>query len=186
MADRPARNQPPCCRTVCLAICCSLLAVCGLARASELRQSPIVKAVQAARPSIVNIRGEKMLNVAPSQVASADGNRRVNGMGTGVVIDPRGYIITNYHVVDGVREIQVTLEDETKYVGRLLDRDSETDLALLKIDLPRKLPVINIGISSDLMPGAVGSGSFWKGFTDYFSGAADLDTVLKEIDASWP
>lgn len=40
--------------------------------------------------------------------------------------------------------------------------------------------------ASDLMPGAVGSGSFWKGMTDYFSGAADLDTVLKEIDAAWP
>jgi alpha-glucoside transport system substrate-binding protein len=40
--------------------------------------------------------------------------------------------------------------------------------------------------ASDLMPGAVGSGSFWKGMTDYFSGAADLDTVLKEIDKAWP
>jgi alpha-glucoside transport system substrate-binding protein len=40
--------------------------------------------------------------------------------------------------------------------------------------------------ASDLMPGAVGSGSFWKGMTDYFSGAADLDTILKQIDASWP
>jgi len=40
--------------------------------------------------------------------------------------------------------------------------------------------------ASDLMPGAVGSGSEWKGFTDFFSGSADLDTVLKEIDASWP
>ena len=40
--------------------------------------------------------------------------------------------------------------------------------------------------ASDLMPGAVGSGSEWKGFTDYFSGSADLDTVLKQIDASWP
>ena len=40
--------------------------------------------------------------------------------------------------------------------------------------------------ASDLMPGEVGSGSEWKGFTDYFSGAKDLDTVLKEIDASWP
>jgi alpha-glucoside transport system substrate-binding protein len=39
---------------------------------------------------------------------------------------------------------------------------------------------------SDLMPGEVGSGSFWKGMTDYVSGAADLDTVLAEIDASWP
>ena len=39
---------------------------------------------------------------------------------------------------------------------------------------------------SDLMPGEVGAGSFWKGMTDWVSGAADLDTVLKEIDASWP
>jgi alpha-glucoside transport system substrate-binding protein len=39
---------------------------------------------------------------------------------------------------------------------------------------------------SDLMPGEVGAGSFWKGMTDYASGSADLDTILKEIDASWP
>ena len=39
---------------------------------------------------------------------------------------------------------------------------------------------------SDLMPGEVGAGSFWTGMTDYVSGAADLDTVLSEIDASWP
>jgi alpha-glucoside transport system substrate-binding protein len=40
--------------------------------------------------------------------------------------------------------------------------------------------------ASDLMPGSVGSGPFWKGMTDYFSGAADMDTILAEIDASWP
>jgi alpha-glucoside transport system substrate-binding protein len=40
--------------------------------------------------------------------------------------------------------------------------------------------------ASDLMPGEVGAGSFWKGMTDYVSGASDLDTVLKEIDESWP
>ena len=40
--------------------------------------------------------------------------------------------------------------------------------------------------ASDLMPGEVGAGSFWKGMTDWVSGAADLDTVLQEIDASWP
>ena len=39
---------------------------------------------------------------------------------------------------------------------------------------------------SDLMPGEVGAGSFWKGMTDYFSGTSDLDAALKEIDASWP
>ncbi len=40
--------------------------------------------------------------------------------------------------------------------------------------------------ASDLMPGAVGSGAEWKGFTDYFSGATDLDTALKQMDAAWP
>ncbi|MBN1487309.1 MAG: carbohydrate ABC transporter substrate-binding protein, partial [Anaerolineae bacterium] len=39
---------------------------------------------------------------------------------------------------------------------------------------------------SDLMPGEVGAGSFWKGMTDWMSGAADLDTALAEIDAAWP
>jgi alpha-glucoside transport system substrate-binding protein len=39
---------------------------------------------------------------------------------------------------------------------------------------------------SDLMPGAVGAGSFWKQMTSYVSGSIDLDTALKEIDASWP
>ena len=40
--------------------------------------------------------------------------------------------------------------------------------------------------ASDLMPGEVGSGSFWKGMTSYISGTTDLDTALKEIDDSWP
>ncbi|MGB5057035.1 MAG: hypothetical protein WBO48_00020, partial [Candidatus Promineifilaceae bacterium] len=40
--------------------------------------------------------------------------------------------------------------------------------------------------ASDLMPGEVGSGSFWTGMVDYVSGANDLDTVVAEIDASWP
>ena len=68
------------------------------------------------------------------QTAGADASRRVNGMGTGVVIDPRGYIVTNHHVVDGVHEIQVTLADGERYVAKLVARDMETDLAIIKID----------------------------------------------------
>ena len=81
----------------------------AMAAGSELRMSPIVKAVERARASVVNIRGEKTLAPTGVQAAAAEAPRRVNGMGTGVIIDPRGYILTNYHVVDGVREIQVTL-----------------------------------------------------------------------------
>lgn len=117
--------------------------------ASNLRQTAVVKAVRQAAPSVVNIRGEK-------RVAGTDNDksgRRVNGMGTGVILDPRGYIITNHHVVDGVREIQVTLDAGERYVARLIARDSETDLAVIKIDCPRKLKVLNIGCSADLMTG---------------------------------
>jgi serine protease Do len=70
-----------------------------------------------------------------------------------VVIDPRGYIITNYHVVEGVRRIEVTLASGKTTSARLLSHDSRTDLAVIKIDVDEPLPVITIGTSSDLMIG---------------------------------
>jgi len=88
-----------------------------------------------------------------SSTTTSDVARRVNGMGTGVVIDPQGYIITNHHVIDGVREILVTTADEEQHVARLISRDPETDLAVIKIDVADPLPVIQIGTSEDLMPG---------------------------------
>src|SRR5690606_23432040 len=71
----------------------------------ESRTTPIVRAVQEASPSIVNIQGQKF--VSETAVGRPATQRQVNGMGTGVVIDPRGYILTNHHVVDGVKEINV-------------------------------------------------------------------------------
>jgi len=122
------------------------------AAGSELRQTPIVRAVQQARPSVVNVRGEKQVS-DPVALGQVDAGRRVNGMGTGVVIDHRGYILTNYHVVDGVRQIHVTAADGQQYIARLINRDPETDLAIIKIDVPEPLCVIPIGSSADLMPG---------------------------------
>ena len=81
----------------------------------------------------------------------SDGVKQVNGMGTGVVIDPRGYVLTNYHVVEGVRNIEVTISDGSQTTAKLVAHDHATDLAILKIDVRRRLPVIKIGTSSDLM-----------------------------------
>ena len=120
--------------------------------ASELRQTAVVKAVRQTAPSVVNIRGEKSVSTSGGTVDDGSG-RRVNGMGTGVVLDPRGYIITNHHVVDGVLDIQVTLDDGERYTARLVARDPETDLAVIKIDCPRKLQVVTLGSSADLMTG---------------------------------
>ena len=130
-----------------------LLLVPGLLWASELRETPIVKAVRKARPSVVNIRGEKTLPSVGEQTAPLTPGRKVNGMGTGVVIDSRGYILTNFHVVDGVREINVTFADGETRIASLVARDSSTDLAIIKVRASEPLPVIVLGTSSDLMPG---------------------------------
>ena len=122
------------------------------AGASDLRQTATVKAIKESRGSIVNIHGQKT-------VAAADDNPRrdapqhVNGMGTGVIIDQRGYIITNYHVVEGVKKIQVTLAGGQSFVATQVSHDPRTDLAIIKISPKEDMPVISIGTSGDLMAG---------------------------------
>lgn len=124
-----------------------------MSNASELRRTAIVKAVQQATPSVVNIHGHKTMPSLPTKSGELSGPRRVNGMGTGVVIDERGYIITNHHVIDGVRRIQVTLSDRRTYVAKLVAHDPQTDLAIIKISRKQPLPLIAIGTSSDLLAG---------------------------------
>lgn len=114
------------------------------------RNTPLVQAVQGCSMSVVNLRGRKTV---PTETTDGTGKtlKQVNGMGTGVVIDERGYVLTNYHVVQGVKEIEVTTSDGQKTIAELLAHDPETDLAVLKIDVPNPLPKIKIGCSSDLM-----------------------------------
>jgi serine protease Do len=122
---------------------------------SSRRMTYVVRAVRAARPAVVNIQGQKV--VAPTAPTTSstttEAPRQVNGMGTGVVIDERGYILTNYHVVADVRRIQVTLYDHREFTAELVARDATTDLAVIKIPVNETLPLITIGTSSDLMEG---------------------------------
>ena len=84
----------------------ALMVAATLAPASEARRSVIVRAIESQRDAVVNIHGQKMVGGTEEDGGEM---RRVNGMGTGVVIDSRGYVVTNFHVVDGVRRIEVTL-----------------------------------------------------------------------------
>jgi len=76
------------------------------------------------------------------------------GGGSGSVLDTRGHILTNFHVVDGAKEIQVVLYDGKSYEGRLVGKDESTDVAVIKIDAPSEslLPV-TLGDSSHLRVG---------------------------------
>ncbi|MEN2980604.1 DegQ family serine endoprotease [Tistrella bauzanensis] len=71
----------------------------------------------------------------------------VNALGSGFIIDPDGYVVTNNHVIDSATEIKVTLEDKSQYTAKLIGTDPLTDVALLKIDAGRKLPAVNFGDS---------------------------------------
>jgi serine protease Do len=119
------------------------------------RRTPVVEAVERVRAAVVNIHSERTVRSQATDelFAHAPAPNHVNGMGTGIIVDPRGYIITNQHVVDDVNLIRVRLSDGNSYTARVLTRDHESDLALLKIDAPRPLPTIPLGTSSDLMVG---------------------------------
>ena len=115
------------------------------------RITPIVRAVRDARPAVVNIQGQK--SVSESAEGTPTSPRQVNGMGTGVVIDSRGYILTNHHVVAGVRRINITLAGGQTYVASVVAYDKTTDLAVIRIRTPSPLQTIRLGTSEDLMEG---------------------------------
>jgi serine protease Do len=74
-------------------------------------------------------------------------NAKVTSLGSGFIIDPSGYIVTNNHVIDEATDIEVTTTDGTEYPAKLIGRDTKTDLALLKITAKKPLPFVNFGDS---------------------------------------
>ena len=88
------------------------------ARDLSSRMSPLVRAVQLCRESVVNIHTEKSAADDAESRFFAPKPRRVTGMGTGIIVDERGYIVTNYHVIHEVDQITVTLEDGETYDAR--------------------------------------------------------------------
>jgi len=80
--------------------------------------------------------------------------RRVQGVGSGVIINSQGYILTNHHVVDGALEIKVELTDNRTFAAKLVGSDPPSDLAVLKIDAGN-LPSVNLGDSDRVRVGDV-------------------------------
>ncbi len=79
--------------------------------------------------------------------------REVTSLGSGFVIDPSGYIVTNNHVIDEAEEITVTFSDDSKYKAKIVGRDTKTDLALLKIEAKKPLLAVTMGDSDTLRVG---------------------------------
>jgi len=137
--------------------CCFWIVCTGFA--NESRKNWTTEAFEKNRESVVFVQGDKFEERRRNAV---DAERTFNGMGTGIVIDERGYIITNLHVVQDIREIQVTTYDQKQlpgspeqrpYIARIVAADIETDLAVIQINPRTPLSPITFGRSHDLMPG---------------------------------
>ncbi len=117
------------------------------------------QAAQKAAPAVVSINVQQK---ARSKARRADPWFRFfeepedestgGGMGSGVIVSAEGYILTNHHVIEGAEAIEVALNDGRTAMAKVIGTDSETDLALLKIDLP-KLPTIILGQMETLQVG---------------------------------
>lgn len=88
----------------------------------------------------------------------AEGKKRrtpEQGSGSGFVISPEGYIITNSHVVNGADKIQISLSNGETYPAELIGHDPSTDLAVVRVDVPYNLKALNFGDSGSLLVGQI-------------------------------
>jgi serine protease Do len=74
--------------------------------------------------------------------------RRAQSLGSGFIIDPSGYVVTNNHVIEGADEVSVTLQDNTTLKAEIIGRDESGDIALLKVKTDKPLPTVEFGDSS--------------------------------------
>ncbi|MEE8460122.1 MAG: trypsin-like peptidase domain-containing protein [Phycisphaerales bacterium] len=124
-----------------------------------LRRTPVVEVFEAARDAVVNISSTEVVEVR-DRFDRLFGRRRAQprrlertSVGSGFVIHPEGYIVTNAHVVARSTDRRVTFADGSEYDATVVASDREYDVAILKIDPPRPLPTLAFGRSDDLMIG---------------------------------
>ena len=109
-------------------------------------ENRITNAVEKLGESVVTIRSRRMVNEFPF------GNVPVQGSGSGFLIDSKGYVVTNYHVVSGAKEVQVHLKDGRTFIGSVVGGDKYTDVVLVKIE-GKGLPAAKLGDSERLKVG---------------------------------
>jgi len=146
----------------------SLLPFHGAALADALRRTPIVAAVEKISPAVVNISSEAVVERRVNPFPGfqdplldeffrdfLEPRRRFtqSSLGSGVIIRPEGYIVTNQHVIQRTGQIKVTLADEREFEAELIGADSDSDLAVLRVKSDRPLPAATLGESNDLLIG---------------------------------
>lgn len=151
----------------CLMLACAVAAV--YAETSSLRRTPTVIAVEKVSPAVVNISTEEIVQSRGSLGFSGDPffdqffrdfldpfprrQYKQNSLGSGVIFDQHGYVLTNHHVIQRASKITITLADEREFEAELIGDDARFDLAVVKISSAENLPIAELGHSDDLMIG---------------------------------
>ncbi|MEJ2744396.1 MAG: trypsin-like peptidase domain-containing protein [bacterium] len=126
----------------------------------EVAEKSIEEIVKAVGPSVVAINTKERLLIrsrARDPILRYFGGRsdflaETEGIGSGVICDPKGYVLTNGHIVGSAQEIQVTLADGRQFDATLCAMDRERDLALIKLD-EKQLPAAEFGYSGNISAG---------------------------------
>src|SRR6266550_2437868 len=133
-----------------------------IARAPEALSASFAEIARRVEPAVVNIEtiaatpelaekdlGEKDDQMNPLlDMFRRQAQRPSRGVGSGFIVSPKGYILTNEHVVEGSSRIIIGLQSGEKYRGRVVGVDEETDVAVVKIDAPHDLPTVTLGDSN--------------------------------------
>ncbi|MBW1989055.1 MAG: trypsin-like peptidase domain-containing protein [Deltaproteobacteria bacterium] len=144
----PRREKHPAGRILAPVLCLLVLLCAASAHALSAEEENNIAVYRKASRGVVNITSitvdyDFFLNPVPRE-----------GAGSGVIIDKRGYILTNNHVIKNARRLEVTLFDQSRYQGKLVGAYPEQDLAVIKIDAPQEvLHPVPMGDSSSLQVG---------------------------------
>ena len=129
---------------------------------SQAMEGSFAAAVRASSPAVVSVFTQRTVRLPGIELERVPGGsvrpryreRVQRGLGSGVIVDTQGHIVTNQHVIADSDQISVQLADGRSAPARVVGRDPDTDLAVLRIDLPR-LPVMKLGRSDRVAVGDV-------------------------------
>jgi Do/DeqQ family serine protease len=120
----------------------------------EAWQDAVIQIQQTTGRTVVSIKTESQDKRSPQAgKETPKGEPPHRGVGSGVIVDSRGFVLTNHHVIERADEIELTLTDGHTFIGTVIGRDPKTDLAVIKVDADQELPAATLGDSDNVKVG---------------------------------
>ena len=119
----------------------------------EEMENVLVDIADRVKPAVVNVSPVSQKTSSPGPRQPGKRPPDAPSSGSGVIVDKKGYIVTNNHVVGDATDVDVKLSDKTRLQGKVVGRDQDTDLAVIKVTTSKDLPTVPLGDSGKLKVG---------------------------------